>query len=265
MLAGLPDPRLRRFVSHYWLGRDNSAAHFSVLPDGCVDLVLALHDGHWQALLYGTTTAPMPVPLDAGHDYLGICFRPGQARHFVTVPAGALTNTAVPAVPLTRFPLLPLAEQITHADTAVFSRLDDALLACLVRDCPLPSRVDRALLQLSQPWEQHFDGFPPGGTAPPPVALLSADVGLSTRQLQRLFQEAVGVSPKMLHTIQRARWTASQLAADTAHRIPLAALAFSAGYSDQSHMNRDCVRLLGATPAALRRAHVAFVQAPGAR
>ncbi|MCH8542115.1 MAG: helix-turn-helix domain-containing protein [Alcanivorax sp.] len=265
MLARLPDPRLRRFVSHYWLSRDNSAPTFSVLPDGCVDLVLALHGSDWQALLYGTTTAPMSVPLAPGHDYLGICFHPGQARHFVTVPAGALTNTALPAAALTRFPLPPLAEQIAHSGNAVFRMLDDALLCQLARDCPSLSRLDGVLFQLSQPWEKNVHSALAGGPPQQQVARLSADAGLSARQLQRLFREAVGVSPKTLHSIQRVRWTAAQLVADTAHCISLAALAFSAGYSDQSHMTRDCVRLLGATPAALRQPDVAFVQAADAR
>ena len=262
MYAHLPDPHLRQFVSHYWLSRNNSAPHFSVLPDGCVDLVLALHGGQWHALLYGTTTAPVTIALAPGYDYLGICFRPGQARHFFTAPAGALTNTALPAAALTRFPLSRLAEQIGETEAGavdVFQRLDNALLDQLRHDCPLPTRLDKALRQLSQPWEAPLCSR----TAPPrQVASLAADTGISVRQLQRLFHEAVGVSPKTLSAIQRVRWTARQLAADTAHRIPLAALAYSAGYSDQSHMNRDCVRLLGVTPAQLRRPDVAFVQVP---
>jgi AraC-like DNA-binding protein len=69
---------------------------------------------------------------------------------------------------------------------------------------------------------------------------LAASCGMSERQLERLFAEKVGVSPKLYARIRRFRSVLTQFddpAEPTAPR--LADLAAWFGYVDQSHLTRD--------------------------
>jgi AraC-like DNA-binding protein len=80
-----------------------------------------------------------------------------------------------------------------------------------------------------------------------------ADVaGLSTGHFSRAFRQSVGMPPhRYLH--QRRIQIAAQLIRDTCR--PLSEIAFSVGFSDQSHFTRAFVGILGATPAVFRRRH----------
>ena len=236
---------LRPWVSHYWISHSVTADSYPVLPDGCVDLVFVVSATHWQVLLYGTSTAPCPLALDAGTTYLGVCFAPGQARHLLDLPLDNLTDAALPAAGHVCLPFEALAEAVHRESPAqLAARLDQALMQQLA-GCPVQEgHVDKALAGLRQ------------GLA---VQTLLADSGVGARQLQRLFREQVGVSLQTLASIRRVRRLARWLIAD--QQRSLADIALAVGYTDQSHMNRACRQLLGVTPATLRRDHVAFVQA----
>jgi AraC-like DNA-binding protein len=80
---------------------------------------------------------------------------------------------------------------------------------------------------------------------------LSETAGLGHRQLQRIFKDRIGLSPKMYGRVVRFNH-----ALQAARRSPYAhwnQLARHYGYSDQSHFIRECKAISGLTP-------VAFVQ-----
>ena len=80
---------------------------------------------------------------------------------------------------------------------------------------------------------------------------IANDVGLSERQLFRRCVDEVGYGPKHLARVlrlQRLLALARRLRAAS-----LAGLAAAAGYTDQSHMSRECRALTGVTPARLVR------------
>jgi AraC-like DNA-binding protein len=83
-------------------------------------------------------------------------------------------------------------------------------------------------------------------------------VGLSDRQLRRRCTAALGYGPKTLERIVRLR-RFLRLAEARPHD-GLAYLAALAGYADQAHLTRDCVRLAGATPRTLREQGGRIVQ-----
>ena len=94
----MPDQKLARFISHYWLSVSNPFPAQRILPDGRVDLVIESTGSAAQSWIYGTTTRPATVPITRGFHYLGIQFKPGQSRHFVTLPAQELTDSHAPAL-----------------------------------------------------------------------------------------------------------------------------------------------------------------------
>jgi AraC-like DNA-binding protein len=83
------------------------------------------------------------------------------------------------------------------------------------------------------------------------VSDLAQRVGLSERQLLRRCRDALGYGPKTLGRIFRFQRFQSIAAAKPG--AGLAELAADAGYSDQPHLTRECVRLAGVTPAMLLR------------
>ncbi|WP_227245471.1 helix-turn-helix transcriptional regulator [Paraburkholderia caribensis] len=78
------------------------------------------------------------------------------------------------------------------------------------------------------------------------LADLAAEAGMSRFQLLRSFAHEVGLPPHA-YRMQRRVLLARQLIASGS---TLADSAVSAGFSDQSHMTRAFVRLLGVTPAS---------------
>ncbi len=78
-----PHPRLRPFVDRYWYGGPTQESEFSILPDGCADLVMRISPGRIEGLLLGSTTRAKDFALEPGAGHLSIRFRPGQIRNFL--------------------------------------------------------------------------------------------------------------------------------------------------------------------------------------
>lgn len=241
-----PNAALAGFVSHYWLSLNNTRPAQTILPDGCVDLVIEADGASAQSWVYGTTTGPVSVPIRLGVHYLGIQFKPGQSRHFVALPAKELTDSHAPAPEVLRFALDGIAEQIGGGTGTVFQALDGVLTRTLARCAPQAHRVDAALQYLVS------------SQRPVRIGHLAKNLGVSRRHFERIFLDCVGVSPKMFATIQRYRAAAHALSRRTG--AGLADVAAAMGYADQSHMTRDFMRLTGAGPTRFLRSDVAFVQ-----
>jgi AraC-like DNA-binding protein len=85
-------------------------------------------------------------------------------------------------------------------------------------------------------------------TAPPALAELAADAGLSRYQLLRAFRAEVGMPPYAWlaqHRVARAR-----LLLEQGHRPATAATL--TGFADQAHLTRWFRRVVGVTPGAYR-------------
>ncbi|MFF4235685.1 AraC family transcriptional regulator [Actinomadura geliboluensis] len=85
-------------------------------------------------------------------------------------------------------------------------------------------------------------------TAPPTLAEMAADLGLSRYQLLRAFRDAMGMPPYAWlaqHRVARAR-----ALLEAGHRPAEAATLV--GFADQAHLTRWFRRVLGVTPGAFR-------------
>lgn len=256
LLAVPPSPDLRPYVDQFWLGLGNVDAVFPVLPDGEIDLVIAVDRGRADAWLFGTTTMLCDVPLRAGAHYLGVRFRPGQARHFVVAPADALTNAQVEAwtqlgVDLAALPsrlarlgeLLRAGVTVAPAVAALLAELERLLRARLARLQPDYDGFDRAIALLAQPQ-----------AASSPVRAAAEQCGRSLRQFERVVSARVGVPARTLAGIARFRGALGLIAGGAA----LADAAAAAGYADQSHMTYAFHTYAGMPPARLATAMSRF-------
>ena len=91
------------------------------------------------------------------------------------------------------------------------------------------------------------------------VDALARHVGLSARQLQRLFEREVGLRPKTLLRI--ARFQSFLGAAAARPGAKGAELAAAAGYADQAHLIRDFQAFAASSPQAWLARHSPFAGA----
>jgi len=100
------------------------------------------------------------------------------------------------------------------------------------------SRIRATLIAM----EKHIDGTLP-------IEKLAAQVGLSRRQLERIFLDKVGISPAVAYNhvrLQRARTLLTRT------KAPLIEVALDVGFNNTSHFARCCKRVLGLTPTQIR-------------
>lgn len=239
-----PSFALRDYVKHYWLGLDNEATTYTVLPDGSVDLVIQSDEEVTSSMVYGTTTRRMDIQIDPENHYVGIRFKPGQSRHFINLTAQDLTDAAELSQDILDFSLEEFLEKLPRSGIA--KRLDTLLENHLKTQQPEETKIDNVIALI-----QDAKGL---------LRIEDAVVysGKSRRQFERVFKETVGVSPKFFSLITRFSH-ATTLITHLSHST-LADIAADAGYSDQSHMNHDFKRMTGVTPKIFLRDYDAFLQ-----
>ena len=223
----LPRPQLRRFVECVWYTEPAVDTRFEIVPDGSVDACFVLSETNPRILLFGTTTRTSAYELEAGASYFGVRFRPGNATAFIQERIADLTDTQLAVSGF----LGLSAEQILETEGFGERRacLESALMGALSR------RGDRAAGALchaiSQIDSRHGDIR---------VRDLATSCNMSERQLERLFIDGVGISPKLYMRIRRFRSVLSHLEDPADHQQPkMADVAASFGYADQSHLVRD--------------------------
>ena len=213
------------------------------MHDGATDVVIKVRGREPENLVYGTTTARSDLPLEFGSHYLGICFRPGQSRHFLNATASELTDRSEPGKGLLRFELASIPEAIPSGD--VFRRLNEVLERFVIRSPPIRTKIDDVIqfVEVAKGNVQIRD---------------AADMfGKCDRQFQRVFLETVGINPKLFSMIMRFQHASTLIASSS---LSLSRIATECGYADQSHMTHDFTRLASKPPTALVRNDVVFLQ-----
>ena len=246
-----PSAALRPFVSSYWTFRaalpPAARREQYMHPTGGFGLVFNLGD----PLELDATPAGGPVFLDGANtvsrrmgfqgqvEVIGVRFREGGAFPFLG-PLGALRNE-VDADALAGAGLRPLHGRLLEAASvaARVARLDDWLLRRLALGRE-PSPVIPASLAVLRARAGLLS-----------MAGLARELAVGQRQLERLFQAQVGMSPKhfaRLLRVDRARTAIKAPGADS-----LAGLGADLGYFDQAHFIHDFKAIVGMTPEAYRR------------
>ncbi|GAA4565864.1 helix-turn-helix domain-containing protein [Micromonospora coerulea] len=234
----LPTPALRPYVEHYWLIDWELTEPFAqrVVPHPAVNVVFHGQDGGPEtAEVAGPGDELFVITLHGTGRVSGVLFRPGGFRPFWRRPVAELTGRRRP---LATVGLRAAGPVCPGSDDDRCRRLDDLLtgwapapdsLAAEATALVEEIRADRSILRVDDFARRH---------------------GSSTRRLQRLFLDHVGVGPKWV--IRRYRL---QEAIEQAAGGPLdwAVLAGDLGYSDQAHLVREFTAVAGVSPAAYAR------------
>jgi AraC-like DNA-binding protein len=223
----LPVRELRPYVQCVWYSPATDDTEYEIVPDGCVDACFVLSETNPRTLLYGTTTHTTASRLEAGAPYFGVRFRPGKASVFVREKISELTDAQIPV----RDFLGLSAEEVLCEGTFVSRRrrIEALLLSTLANGNGLEG--DALSYAVATIDASHGEIR---------VRHLAARCNLSERQLERLFLERVGLSPKRYARVQRFRSVLHHLEdLPEPGRPRLADVAALFGYADQSHLHRD--------------------------
>jgi AraC-like DNA-binding protein len=236
-----PVRALAGLVSSVWIQQvapDAQPYTHRNIPNGGVELLCRVGA---VPRAVGPLTGPLVEVLEPGTTVVGVRFHPGAAPSVLGLPASALVDLTLDVDELWGPPGVALGELVDAAPSpeaalaVVQGKLVDRLADAAVPD-PLVSEAVRQLR-----WRTED------------VGSLTSSLYISERQLRRRCQAAVGLAPKPLHRMLRfqgflalAQHAIAQGKAPTDDGLAL--LAAEAGYADQAHLSRECVRLTGVTP-----------------
>ncbi|MDG4789323.1 helix-turn-helix domain-containing protein [Micromonospora sp. WMMD1102] len=237
-----PAPALRELVSSAWVqqvGRDAAPYVHRRIPNGSFELVCRV--GATPQVI-GPLTEPLVEVLQPGTTIVGVRFVPGAFPVSAGQPASEVVGLALDAGQLWGRSAGALGEAVGTAASprealAAVQLHVHALARAGEPPDPLVSEVVRGLM----PWRT-VD-----------VTSLRASLHISETQLRRRCRTAVGLAPKVLHRMLRFQGFLAlvQQAIAQGHGATvdgLGLLALRAGYADQSHLTRECVRLTGVPP-----------------
>lgn len=212
-----------------------------VLPVGASVLSVRMNrDGQARIEARGPHTRASALSLRGAQWVVGAELRPGQGRAVLGVALDTLVDRAAPLDALWADGASALLDRVCAAPTvalrlqALLGAVEERLVSS---DDPWSPRVLNAALR-------HLE------STRPRVRGLAGRLGTSERQLRRLFQDRVGMSPKAYASLVRFRRAMDGLYGTGT----LSEIARTAGYYDEAHMSGDFRRRLGTTPGALRTA-----------
>lgn len=246
----IPKSPLHRHVECFWTleGPASSTQPETILPDGCIELVLnfgAAFTQHGDGtrnvqprnFLVGQMTGPIVISPTGPVQLIGIRFHPGGA------------------VPFLRVPLHEVMDQVVELGS-VSSELELGLLRVASEPNTLPKKVkaiERYLTTLLRHSKNDLRMTKIAARIVESRGLVSVDdlagaAGISSRQLERLFLREVGLGPKLLGRIIRFQQVFRAVDWDSSE---WAEIAIECGYYDQAHLIRDFNQFAQQTPAVL--------------
>lgn len=246
----IPKSPLHRHVECFWTleGPASSTQPETILPDGCIELVLnfgAAFTQHGDGtrnvqprnFLVGQMTGPIVISPTGPVQLIGIRFHPGGA------------------VPFLRVPLHEVMDQVVELGS-VSSELELGLLRVASEPNTLPKKVkaiERYLTTLLRHSKNDLRMTKIAARIVESRGLVSVDdlagaAGISSRQLERLFLREVGLGPKLLGRIIRFQQVFRAVDRDSSE---WAEIAIECGYYDQAHLIRDFNQFAQQTPAVL--------------
>ncbi len=242
-----PSVRLQPFIRYYWVLNTNERLDTLTFPIGYPQLIF-----HRRARFYipeleaeqarfsisGQVNFPARIQSSGDVETIVVVFHPHAIGTLFNIPVSSFYNEEIDGYSLGDKRLNILADDVLNADDSeeavemiekwLLSRLDEAAIYGF-------NRVGAALKQLFLDNSINVDG----------MAQLAC---LSRKQFERVFVNAVGMKPKEYSNVvrfQKTLWLMQNGNRDFAD------IAYSCGYSDQSHFIREYRRYSGTTPAEL--------------
>jgi len=267
----IPSSPLSDFVALLWYAEAGPQPHARerLLPTGTMELISDLrHDAprvydrenrnqcqtFRGPVICGAYSEHFVIDTAGQASVMGVHFRPGGAFPFFRCSAAELHNAHVSLDALWGRAAHGLREQLLEAKSLStrFHILESALLAQLARPLQRHPAVAFALNELN------------GMAHTRTISDLTRQIALSPKRFIQVFQDQVGLTPKLFCRIRRFQRVLRLL--HTGRRVDWADLASACGYFDQPHFIHDFRAFSGLSPGAyltVRGEHLNHVPIPG--
>ena len=240
----LPTGAAASLVSEFWrfeTGALGGVREHVIPPDGLFSIWAIFFNGAPQPMI-GVTAPGREAHVTQIHSQMQIIGVRLQPAVFPALLETSATALAGQNGPLQIFGLTPPTGFI-EATTLVRERDDWSALEALFAEMATTAlkidivvqRITRVLIEIN------------GDAA---IGELARKHGISARQLQRRFRDAIGMSPKEFANIRRVR----KLCIDALRsELGWSNLSLEAGFADQAHMARNIQTVFGLRPGDVRK------------
>ena len=238
-----PDPALKPYIETYWAfeGHWVNRETIRLFPDGCIDLMLNLGEDihlvnddfivkHENAYLIGLMSSFKEHFLKGATFLFGIRFKPGAYSHFYQHESLHLLSNQINEYELNLFPDIQqlIRFKLPYLNRFLLDRLKvpKNCLRSIVADI----ETTKGLIKVDELTKKHF---------------------ITARQLERLFQSQIGISPKAFINLTRFNCTMNKIRNRTDDKQSLMDIAFECGYYDHAHLANDIKNYTGLTPSSI--------------
>ena len=228
---------------------NESSTPFRVLPDTCVELFISYVESPVANLGTGTEKLRsfvvfrmsqfMDVEMATKAGCIAICFYPGAAYNFFSLPMNEVSDTVIDLNYLWKGIASEMEERVFEAgnNQERVNIIQQYLYMHLVKKIKIDKAVEQCLWQIN---------YLKGQLS---AKQLSEKINISQRQLGRRFNSYIGLSPKEF--IRTARFIHSLKHLKRYPAVNLTEIAYESGYYDQAHFIREYKEFSGFTPGEL--------------
>jgi len=237
-----PHPALQLYIDAYWISENTAKTvqQIMILPDGCVDIIFNLEDDYQSESgtilmksgavhFVGTMMRHKMYRIIGKTKMLGIRFKPAAFFYFFKFPPLSEFTDQNIELKTTMLPTIHHIDEHTqgHLDNFFLNRLSAPKYPIL----PIINEIrnQHGLIKVNELAKTYFT---------------------TNRQLERHFQNSVGVSPKEFIRLVRYQFTYHKIKNNTAGKC-LATIAFESGYYDHAHLTNEIKKFTGSAPSQL--------------
>ncbi len=238
-----PSKGLEPYVACYWTSDfmpAGQAQRHRIIPDGCIDIIVDRKAASFSkgAFISELMTSYEVLDLSRPQSLLGIRFFAETAYLFLRNPVSAFVGSPPLLADLWGSQAELLVEEMMEASgiREMIEIVERELFGCLLRR----SSHSQGVLQMSVAYLYAAQGSLS-------VRALAETICYSERNLRRLFQHELGVSPKELSQVIRFQALLHSLCHSPPDR--LTQLAHTYGFFDQPHFVKDFKRYYGLLPS----------------
>jgi AraC-like DNA-binding protein len=251
----IPRAPLAHFVKCLWLSQGDHPSHRleRVLPSGSMQLLISLQEETLRvhdrkkthqfqsfpaSVLVGMQSEFTVIDTAAQASMIGVAFKPAGTFPFFKCPASEFQEAHVPLESLWGAEANALRDRLLEAKTPAekFRILEQFLMDRIVRPLELHPAVNYALSEFQ------------GAAHLKPISQVVDQMGFSARRFIQVFNESVGLTPKLFCRILRFQEVLHFFSDEK--EIDLAETALSCGYFDQAHFIHDFQGFSGLSPTA---------------
>ncbi len=252
-----PSILLAKYVKCYWAmrfdGHHGGSDVETILPDGSLEIVFNLADRFRRfhadgaveiqprSIVVGQMRRFVRIQPTGNVDLFGVRFHTSGAYHYLKCSLRSLTDRIVEPDLIVGSTFRILEERMNVAGSTA-ARVD-IIERLLLDSLPAAGSIE----QVVEAVKDHINA----NNGVVSIRETARRFGVSQRQLERYFQDMVGVSPKFYSRVVRLQ--SITLASNMDGTADLADLALRHGYYDQSHFIREFAEFSGKSPSLFMR------------